>query len=103
MISRHWRALARPGEADHYIRHLTDETFPKLSGITGFIKASILRRELERGAEFLIVTDWQSLDAIKAFAGADPEAAVVPAVVQAMMLEYDQRVRHYEVTKVHDR
>ena len=101
MISRHWRALARPGEADHYIRHLTDETFPKLSGIAGFIKASILKRELERGTEFLIITEWQSLDAIRTFAGADPEAAVVPALVQAMMLEYDPRVRHYEVAKVH--
>ena len=103
MISRNWRALARPGEAEHYIRHLTDETFPKLSGLTGFIKASVLIRELERGTEFLIVTEWQSLDAIKGFAGDDPEAAVVPAVVQAMMLEYDSRVRHYEVAKVHGR
>jgi len=101
MISRHWRALAKPGEAERYIRHLTEETFPKLSGIPGFIRASILRRELPRGTEFLIVTEWQSLDAIKAFAGDDPEAAVVPAVVQAMMIEYDPRVRHYEVAKVH--
>src|SRR5579859_122550 len=103
MISRHWRALARRGEADNYIRHLLHETFPKLSGIAGFIKASILRRELEGGTEFLIVTEWLSLDAIKGFAGADPEAAVVPAVVQAMMLEYDPRVRHYEVAEVHPR
>ncbi|HEV2424356.1 MAG TPA: antibiotic biosynthesis monooxygenase [Terriglobia bacterium] len=101
MISRHWRALARPGEAGHYIRHLTDETFPKLSGIPGFMRASILRRELATGTEFVIITEWDSLDVIKGFAGDDPEAAVVPAVVQAMMLEYDLRVRHYEIAKVH--
>src|SRR5579872_3274762 len=100
MISRHWRALARPGEADNYIRHLTHETFPRLGGIPGFIRASILRRELAKGTEFLIVTEWESLDAIKGFAGDDPETAVVPANVQAMMLEFDPRVRHYEIAKV---
>lgn len=103
MISRHWRALARQGEADNYIHHLLQETFPKLSGIGGFIRASILRRELKGGTEFLIVTEWESLDAIKSFAGTDPEAAVVPAVVQAMMVEYDPRVRHFEVAKIHTR
>ncbi len=65
MISRHWRALAHHGEADNYISHLLHETFPKLSGIGGFIQASILRRETPKGTEFLIVTEWQSLDAIK--------------------------------------
>jgi len=103
MISRHWRALARPGKADAYIHHLLDETFPKLSGIAGFNRASILRRETAKGTEFLIVTEWESLDAIKGFAGADPEVAVVPEVVQAMMVEYDPRVRHYEVAKTHVR
>ena len=102
MISRNWRALARRGEAGNYIKHLLHETFPKLSDIPGFRRASILKRELDAGTEFLIVTEWESIEAIKAFAGADPEVAVVPAVVQAMMLEYDPRVRHYEVAQVHD-
>ena len=103
MISRHWRALARSGEADNYIKHLLHETFPKLSGIAGFIRASILRRETAKGTEFLIVTEWESLDAVRSFAGTDHEAAVVPEVVQAMMVEYDPRVRHYEVAKTHAR
>jgi hypothetical protein len=47
--------------------------------------------------EFLIVTRWTSLGAIEKFAGADVEAAVIPDTVQSMMLEYDRRVRHYEV------
>ena len=49
--------------------------------------------------EFLVVTRWESLDAIVKFAGADAEAAVVPPHVQSMMIEYDQRVRHYEVVE----
>jgi hypothetical protein len=37
------------------------------------------------------------MDAIAKFAGSDPEAAVVPAKAAAMMIEYDRRVRHFEV------
>jgi|SRR6516165_7846014 heme-degrading monooxygenase HmoA len=97
MISRHWRGVARHGQADSYVIHLRQETFPELAAIPGFVRASILRREVEGGTEFQIVTVWESWEAIRAFAGADPEEAVVPAVVQAMMVEYDRRVVHYEV------
>ena len=44
-----------------------------------------------------MVTRWQSLDAIRKFAGADVETAVVPENVQRMMLDYDRRVAHYEL------
>jgi heme-degrading monooxygenase HmoA len=97
MITRHWRGIARPEFADEYAAHLRRDTFPQLARINGFIDASILRRKVERGIEFLIVTRWASIDAIRAFAGADAEVAVVPANVQRMMIEYDARARHYEV------
>jgi heme-degrading monooxygenase HmoA len=54
------------------------------------------------GEEFLIVTVWESLDAIKQFAGADPDVAVVPAAVQAMMVEYEKVVSHYAITATYD-
>jgi hypothetical protein len=44
-----------------------------------------------------VVTRWQSLEAIAGFAGRDPEAAVVPAEVAAMMIDYDRRATHFEV------
>jgi hypothetical protein len=44
-----------------------------------------------------VVTRWRSLDDIAGFSGADLEAAVVPAKVVAMMVEYDDRARHFEV------
>ena len=97
MISRHWTGFAKPEQADNYVAHLTTETFPQLSKIDGFISASILRRTLDDGVEFLIVTNWESIDAIRNFAGDAPDSAVVPTVVQGMMIQYDSRVRHYEV------
>jgi heme-degrading monooxygenase HmoA len=97
MISRQWRGLARPEQARAYLEHLKNETFPSLHKLPGFNGASILRRDLENGVEFLIVTEWDSVDSIRAFAGVDAERAVVPPNVQAMMIEYDEVVRHFEV------
>lgn len=97
MISRQWRGLARAEHASSYERHLRNETFPSLRDIEGFVDASILKRTLPNGIEFLVVTRWSSMAAIEKFAGKDVEAAVVPDKVQAMMIEYDRRVRHYDV------
>ncbi len=98
MISRHWKGIAKNGEADNYIDHLKNDTFPKLREIGGFLKASILRRSVEQGTEFLIITVWESIEAIRAFAGEAADMAVVPPVVQDMMIEYDRKAIHYEVT-----
>lgn len=97
MISRHWRGLARPSEAQNYIEHLRTDAFPALRTIPGFLTASILSRPSGDGMEFLVVTQWRGLDDIAGFSGADLEAAVVPAEVAQMMIEYDRRVKHYEV------
>ena len=85
MIARHWRGIARAAAADAYLDHLRDETFPAL------------RRDVPLGVEFLIVTNWESLEAIRAFAGEDVETAVVPPVVHGLMAEFDTHARHYEV------
>lgn len=98
-ISRYWRGIAKLEQADHYIQHLRSETFPGLANIEGFIKASILRRCIGEGVEFLIVTTWQSIEAIRRFAGESASTAVVPPSVQAMMVEYDREVSHYEVVE----
>lgn len=99
MISRHWKGIAKPGEAENYIAHLKTDTFPKLSEINGFIEASILKRTVAQGTEFLIVTVWESIEAIERFAGVPADVAVVPEVVQAMMVQYDNNVSHYEIAE----
>ena len=99
MISRQWRGLVRPDQASAYEEHLRSETFPAVRGIEGFVDAAILRRTLPNGIEFLVVTRWSSIAAIEKFAGTDVEAAVVPDKARRMMLEYDQRARHYEVVE----
>ena len=97
MIARHWRGVAKAEYAADYVKHLRAETFPAIRKLPGFVDASILRRSTAEGVEFLIVTHWTSLESIRAFAGDDIEAAVVPEIVQGMMHGYDRVVGHFEV------
>ena len=99
MISRQWRGLSKSEHAEAYVDHLRTETFPPIRSIPGFLSASILRRQTPEGVEFLVVTQWSSIEAIREFAGADVESAVVPPKVQDMMIDYDHVVRHYEVVE----
>ena len=97
MIARHWTGLVKKDRAGEYIAHVTNDTLKKLAMIDGFIEASILKRELLQGIEFLIITKWDSSEAIKQFAGENYETAVVPEIAQEMMIQYDKQVKHYEI------
>ena len=97
MICRYWRGVVRADSPDAYIEHLRTETFPKLGRIPGFQGASLMKRRLAAGVEFIVQTRWDSLDAIVAFAGQDAEVAVVPDEARRLMVEYDVRARHYDV------
>ena len=97
MISRHWHGVAKAASAEAYVHHLRTETFPAIRKLRGFVSASVLRRSVSNGVEFLVITQWTSIEAIHGFAGAEVETAVVPQKVQDMMVTYDQAVRHDEV------
>jgi heme-degrading monooxygenase HmoA len=99
MISRQWCGIAKVADADRYVTHLKTETFPAIAKIPGFVGAAILRRAVTGGVEFRIVTTWESLAAIREFAGESAEVAVVPEKVQAMMVSYDRVVSHYEIVE----
>ena len=95
MIASLWRGSARsPEAADAYQRHVTTRVLPSLSSIEGHRGAHVLRRD----QEFLVITFWESMTAIRRFAGEDPERAVVEPEARAALAEYDDFVRHYEVT-----
>ena len=96
MIARLWKGLTgTPAGADAYQLHVTTKVLPALRGIEGHRGARVLRHD----QEFIVVTFWESMDAIRQFAGADPEQAVVEPEARAVLTEYDQRVRHYEVVQ----
>jgi heme-degrading monooxygenase HmoA len=100
VIARVWRGVALgAANADAYRRHLTANVLPALKKIPGHREARVLRREEAQRVEFLVMTFWDSMDAIRRFAGEDPERAVVEPEARAVLAEYDDFVRHYEVER----
>ena len=97
MIARLWHGTCDRASADAYERHLQQATLPGLRAIQGYDGAYVLRRETPSGVEFVVVTLWGSLDAVKAFAGDDYERAVVPPEAERLLAGYDRRALHYDV------
>jgi heme-degrading monooxygenase HmoA len=100
MIARVWRGVAQgQRNAQAYLRHLTANVLPALEAIEGHREARVLRREEGGRVEFLVMTCWDSMEAVRRFAGAHPERAVVEPEARAVLAEYDDCVRHYEVER----
>jgi heme-degrading monooxygenase HmoA len=97
MIVRIWRGQAANANADAYFRHVTGTVFPSLKGLAGHQGAWLLRREADGQTEFLAVTLWESLDSIRAFAGDDVDTAIVEPEARAVLADFDDFARHYEV------
>ncbi|HEV2386644.1 MAG TPA: hypothetical protein VGS20_05245 [Candidatus Acidoferrales bacterium] len=97
MILRIWRGQTTIGNADSYFRHLTGTVLPGLTGIRGFLGRIVLRRPAAGRIEFLVVTRWESVRAIREFAGEQVETAVVQPGARALLADYDEFVRHYEL------
>lgn len=96
MITRNWTGVVKPGRSSDYLAHLQNDTFKKLLAIKGFLNAGILKRVVSDGIEFLVITYWENMEAIREFAGDAADIAVVPPIAQEMMVRYDPVVRHYE-------
>ena len=97
MIIREWRGRVSPTNADAYPRHFREKVVPELRKLPGFLGAHLARRQLGDQIEFLILTRWQSMDAIRGFAGADHDKAVVEPGAIAALVEFDRAVQHYVV------
>jgi heme-degrading monooxygenase HmoA len=96
-IVRLWRGVAEKGKSELYRRHALDAVFPALRRIEGFERADLCERAVDGNAEFLVMTTWRSMEAVKAFAGEACERAVVEPAARAALAEYDATVLHYEL------
>jgi heme-degrading monooxygenase HmoA len=97
MIVRIWRGQATNAKADAYFRHVTGTVFPSLKRLAGHCGAWLLRRQVDGQTEFLALTLWESLDSIRAFAGDDVATAIVEPEAHAVLADFDDFARHYEV------
>ena len=99
MISRIWHGYSRPGNADAYEALLRDEIITGIEdrSIDGLREIQVFRRDLGDEVEFITVMWFDSLDAVRTFAGEDHEASVVPPLARELLARFDERSQHYEV------
>ena len=97
MIARLWHGWAKPENADGYEELLRSEVLPGIHRLGGHRGAYLLRRKRDGRVEFVTMTLFDDLDAVRAFAGDDYEAAVVPPAARALLDEFDERSEHFEV------
>jgi heme-degrading monooxygenase HmoA len=99
MIVRTWRGLAPVSNPQAYARHFRGNVLPELRKLNGFLGAILLRENRAEDVEFLVLTKWASMDAVRAFAGDDVSKAVVEPEAVASLIGFDATVRHYEVVE----
>jgi heme-degrading monooxygenase HmoA len=98
MVERVWFARAADrANAAAYAGYFRRVVVPELTAVRGYLGAKLLQRDRDGGVEVLVVSRWESLDAIRAFAGDDINRAVVHTEAAALFADYDRSVRHYEV------
>lgn len=99
MIARIWHGWTTPGNADTYEGLLKEEIFVGIlnRNIRGFKNIQLLRREVGQEVEFVTIMEFDSLDAVREFAGEDYEVAVVPDKARKVLSHFDARSQHYEI------
>jgi heme-degrading monooxygenase HmoA len=97
MVVRTWRGYGAVADAQAYPRHLLQSVRPKLEQLAGFRGLYLLRHRDFEEIEFLVLTLWDSMEAVHAFAGEQPEQAVVEPEARAALVRFDKTVQHYEV------
>lgn len=99
MIVRIWHGWTSAANADAYERLLRNEIFTGIAGrrMQGYHGIELLRRLLGAEVEFVTLMRFDSLEAVRAFAGDDYEAAVVPPRARELLARFDARSAHYDV------
>jgi heme-degrading monooxygenase HmoA len=102
VIARIWRGAVRREDADAYAAYM------RATGVAGYQATEgnrgvwMLRRDIDDRTEFVMFTLWDSLDAVRAFAGSDEEAAVFYPEDERFLVERDQRANNYAVIEAPD-
>ena len=104
MIGRIWHGWTTPQNADAYEALLRTQIFPGILGrsIPGFGRIELMRRPFGEEVEFVTLMWFDSMDAVRAFAGPQFEIAVVPPAARAVLKRFDDRSAHYEVREARE-
>jgi heme-degrading monooxygenase HmoA len=101
VIARIWRGSTKAEDAEAYAEYLDRTGVSEYRSTEGNRGVLVLRAIEEDRAEFTLVSLWESMDPVRAFAGDDAERAVFYPEDDAFLVERDLTVRHYDVVGLH--
>ncbi len=96
MIGRLWHGWTKPENADAYERLLRATVLPGIHRVMGYKGAYLLRRPAGNEVEFVTITLWESMEAVRAFAGPEGRTAVVPPDARKLLARFDDASLHYD-------
>lgn len=94
-ISRVWRGWTTRERAAAYQELVTGTVLPGHERLEGYLGGCLMRREEGDEVEFLVITRWDSYEAIRKFAGDDCERATIPLAAEQLLERFDARAVHY--------
>lgn len=97
MIARTWRGFTAPADADRYVEYLRQTGVKAYRETPGNRGVYLLRRPCDDRVEFLLVSLWESMDAVRGFAREDVDRAVFYPEDDAFLVARDDHVDHFEV------
>jgi antibiotic biosynthesis monooxygenase (ABM) superfamily enzyme len=97
VIARIWHGWTTPENAGAYEDFLRGKMFPSIHRVRGYLGADLLRRDDGEEIAFITITRFDTLDAIRDFAGEDYDQAVVEPEARALLSRFDERSAHYEI------
>jgi heme-degrading monooxygenase HmoA len=97
MIGRLWRGWTTGDNAGAYETLLKSEILPQIHRVEGYEGAYLMRRDVENRVEFVTLTLFHSMDAVRAFAGEQYEVAVVPPQARELLAEFEPTSQHFEI------
>jgi antibiotic biosynthesis monooxygenase (ABM) superfamily enzyme len=98
MIFRIWHGWTNPENADTYQRIVQEEVFEIIAvkRVADYRGIDLLRRENGDEVEFVTIMRFDSLDAVKQFAGVDYERSFIPPQARSILKRFDDYAQHYE-------
>jgi antibiotic biosynthesis monooxygenase (ABM) superfamily enzyme len=99
MIVRIWHGWTNPADANAYEQMLRDEIFPSIASrnIKGYRGAELFINDGTDEVEFVTLLRFDSMDAVKEFAGVDESKPVIFPKAEVLLTRMDRRSRHYRV------
>ena len=97
MIARIWKGAVRRSDGDAYSRYLHETGLAEYAATEGNAGVWMLRRDVGDNTEFLMFTLWDSLDAVKRFAGEGYQTAVFYPEDDRFLVDRDLAASHWTV------